>query len=327
MKKKILSGFLACVLALALAAAIAVPARAASSLTADHYEDAVGGQAGCTATFTLDVGNTSCCYYLQAWSRNMLCTTKWGEQYGTSWPLYVTIADAYSSGTSDIMVTLRNASDDSVLASVVLQVQILGEEKPEGFSNFIYGDPDMRFRDVTDITAWYYNGIAATCAMGLVKGESDTYFNRTGTVTLAEAVTMAARLHSIYYNDGASFTQGTPWYQVYVNYAKQNGILKKDYGNYNRVATRGEFAEIFAAALPEEALAARNDVYMGQIPDVPGSRSDAAAIYTLYRAGILTGNDAQGTYAPDSSITRQEMATLAARMALLYLRKSFFLKS
>ena len=93
------------------------------------------------------------------------------------------------------------------------------------------------------------------------------------------------------------------------------------------MATRGEFAEIFAAALPEEALAARNDVYMGQIPDVPGSRSDAAAIYTLYRAGILTGNDAQGTYAPDSSITRQEMATLAARMALLYLRKSFFLKS
>jgi hypothetical protein len=37
-------------------------------------------------------------------------------------------------------------------------------------------------------------------------------------------------------------------------------------------------------------------------------------VYTFYRAGILQGNDANGTFAPGSSIKRSEVAAIIARM-------------
>ena len=40
----------------------------------------------------------------------------------------------------------------------------------------------------------------------------------------------------------------------------------------------------------------------------------ASEIYTFYRAGILTGSDAQGTFNPDSSIKRSEVAAILIRM-------------
>ena len=80
----------------------------------------------------------------------------------------------------------------------------------------------------------------------------------------------------------------------------------------NGTLTRQEFAAIVANALPSEALPAINSVPFGSIPDV--YRSDAA-IYKLYRAGILAGNDAAGTFRPNSPITRAEVATILVRMA------------
>ena len=50
-------------------------------------------------------------------------------------------------------------------------------------------------------------------------------------VTIAESITLAARLHSTYYADGASFEtyDGGNWYDPYVNYARDKGLLSENY--------------------------------------------------------------------------------------------------
>ena len=50
--------------------------------------------------------------------------------------------------------------------------------------------------------------------------------------------------------------------------------------------------------------------------------SYGAAVYRLYRAGILRGNDSAGVFAPDTGIKRSEAATIISRMAVENLRVS-----
>jgi len=176
-----------------------------------------------------------------------------------------------------------------------------------------------QFADVAE-TYWGAANIESAYALGLMKGVSDTAFDPEGAVGLAQAVTMAARLHSIYTTGTESFVQGEVWYQTYVDYCKENGILKEDFADYNAPARRDQFAVLLAAALPEEALPAINTVTL--IPDVAPESENAAAIYALYRAGILTGNDAAGTFAPDTTINRAAAAAILTRMADPTLRKT-----
>ena len=172
-----------------------------------------------------------------------------------------------------------------------------------------------KFADVVR-GSWYEENVAAAYKLGLMKGSSDTWFNVKGNVTVAEAITMASRLHSIYYAGTEIFVQsGSVWYQTYLNYAAVNGITTRTYDSYTRAVTRGEFAEIFSNSLPERALAQINSLQYGDIPDVDAGDRYWDAIYRLYRAGILTGSDKQGTFRPNSSISRTEAAAIVTRMA------------
>jgi hypothetical protein len=62
------------------------------------------------------------------------------------------------------------------------------------------------------------------------------------------------------------------------------------------------------------------------IPDVKMGDKYADEIYEFYRAGILTGNDAAGTFAPDSNIKRSEVAAILIRMFDVSARQSVTLK-
>lgn len=179
----------------------------------------------------------------------------------------------------------------------------------------------------TDVESrdWFYDNVRNVYELGLMIGNSPSTFNPNGNLTLAEAVTIAARLHSIYQTGSESFQSGTPWYQTYVDYSKANGILLFEDLAYGEAASRAEFAEILAAALPKKALSRINPIADGAIPDVKSGDSCAAAVYQLYRAGVLIGNDAKGTFAPDSSISRCEAAAIISRMAVPSLRKSITL--
>jgi hypothetical protein len=180
-----------------------------------------------------------------------------------------------------------------------------------------------RFTDVSE-KEWYASSVADAYEMGLMTGVTDKTFDPMGNVTLAQAITMAARVHSIYRTGAESFGKTDPWYQAYVDYAYKNGVIGQALygGNVEKEATRAQFAEIFAASLPADGLISINKVEDGAIPDVPMSSGNAAAVYKLYRAGILTGSDGKGNFYASRPITRAEAAAIVSRMGDSGARKS-----
>jgi len=182
------------------------------------------------------------------------------------------------------------------------------------------GGKEISYADVRKYD-WFSESVMQATSLGLMIGRGENRFDPKGHVTLAEAVTLAARIHKGDAAGSTDFVQGTPWYQVYVDYALQNGILDAAPTEPNRAATRLEFAQILASALPNEKLQGINAVYEGEIPDV----ADDASVYLLYRAGVLTGMDEWGTFCPGNPILRSEVAAVVTRMALPEMRESVYL--
>jgi uncharacterized protein YjdB len=179
------------------------------------------------------------------------------------------------------------------------------------------------FSDVNE-SQWYgytqQKVIANAYEYGLMQGSGNT-FNPTGNMTIAEAVTIAARVHHIYNGGTGEFTQGSPWYQVYVDYAIGNGIIGTGtFSDYNKAATRAEMAFIFSSALPSAEFAAQNTV--NSLPDVNNSTPYYSTIIMLYKAGIVAGSDNIGTFNPGSNITRAEASAIISRVILPATRMS-----
>lgn len=173
---------------------------------------------------------------------------------------------------------------------------------------------DSQFTDVDD-SAWYAERVKQAYSYGLINGMTPTTFVPDGQLTVAECITLAARLHNIYADDGYEFVQEGVWYRVYVDYALANGIITGEWDDYNRKITRGEMAEIMVRVFGEDGYKAVNNIQYGAIPDVLPSDSYYEATYTLYRAGILIGNDTLGTSLAKNNLKRSEAATILIRMA------------
>lgn len=214
-----------------------------------------------------------------------------------------------------------------------------------------------QFSDVP-AAKWYAENVRTAYEYGLMTGKSAGRFDPEGDLTAAEAIVVACRLHSACSGNGAAFEGGAPWYQPYVDYAKANKIIERDY-RYGEPVSRLDFALFVSNALPDAALPKINEIARNGIPDLyAGSPySDAAAaltdagvlgadgaywlrvlpsvmgngaiqpskeqdaVYRLYRAGILTGNDEYGTFDPDASITRGAVAAILSRTVEPSLRK------
>lgn len=186
-----------------------------------------------------------------------------------------------------------------------------------------------RFSDVDEAKwyGYYKQGVIATAyELGLMSGNSSTTFNPDGKLRLSEAVTIAARLRSIYEGDGKIFEKTSPWYKTYVDYAEDMGIIPEGWmdGRETDYALRREMAYIFSRALPGEEYEALNGVE--SLPDVQADDEYGAEILALYNAGILTGNDKYGTFRPDSDIKRSEAAALICRIAIPDMRLEFELE-
>jgi len=178
-----------------------------------------------------------------------------------------------------------------------------------------------QFSDVGE-SAWYSGVVAKAYEYGLMKGSGANTFNPTGNMTVAEAVTIAARVHNIYQGGSGEFVQEEPWYQVYVDYAITNEIITAGaFSNYNRAATRAEMAYIFARTKVPILLVytAVNDPpnIVNSLPDVSSDTRYYSYIVDLYKAGILAGSDAKGTFHPNSSVTRAEAAAIIIRLIVL----------
>lgn len=198
-------------------------------------------------------------------------------------------------------------------AALMLCVDALAVQSGPGNFEYTRKYVSGQFNDVSG-SEWYARYIEDAYNYGLFQGKSETVFAPSGHLTLGESVTLAARLMSIYRTGQADFTESSPFYKVYADYALENGIIDS-HGDYSSIVSRALFAELIYRALPAEAFPGINDVPGYAICDVAPDSKHGSAVYALYRAGILSGSDRFGTFFPDSGITRAESCAVIVRLA------------
>ena len=109
---------------------------------------------------------------------------------------------------------------------------------------------------------------------------------------------------------------GANWYDAYVNYAIEKGIIKDtDFTSYSTPATRGEMAYIFSHCVSRDDLVEINDNVA--VPDVYDDYKYADEIKALYKSGVIAGSDEIGRYYPERDISRAEVAMIVARLTKL----------
>lgn len=175
------------------------------------------------------------------------------------------------------------------------------------------------FSDVTaEGTAggtWYDHESVTICVeTGLMKGSGGA-FNPGGHITLAEVVTIAARINE----KTAGYALPTqkpdePWYAPALAVMAHIGITVGP--DPMAVATRGDFVRILSAVTPDELLSPINTI--ATLPD-----TKEGDVLRFYNAGILTGRDAYGTFDGGGGLLRSEVCAMLARIARPALRKTF----
>ena len=173
---------------------------------------------------------------------------------------------------------------------------------------------DFPFYDV-DSDDWFYESAKSAWANELIDGVTARYYMPDNTLTVAQAVKLAAALHQ---KQSVGFVTlqngGTHWYDNYVNYAVANGLIEAAYQSksaedMNKAVTRAEFVHILSKLLNAGTINTVNN-----IPDVKSGDAYADEIFAFYRAGILTGSDRLGTFHPESSLKRSEAAAILVRL-------------
>jgi len=183
------------------------------------------------------------------------------------------------------------------------------------FGNFTYSGnyPVGQYSDVSEMD-WFGPYVRDACNLGLFKGKSAEIFDPGGSLTLGEAVTLAVRLRSIFHTGKADFIESAPYYSVYADYALSHGIIA-GHGDYNAPVTRARFAVLIYKALPPSAFTELVPIPEYGICDVAPKAEYGAAVYALYRAGVLSGSDRFGTFFPELVLTRAEACTVMVRAA------------
>ena len=189
------------------------------------------------------------------------------------------------------------------------------------FLPFLFDNDDVSTRDLpfSDVLKrdWFYGSVRSAWSKGLINGVTATEYRPNETLTVAQAIKLSAVLYQLDHDGRVTLTGGKPWYSSYLQFAVENGILEKRYSalsaeQLNAPVSRAEFAHILYGAL--DSYREINTVRAQAIPDVKMQDAYADEIYAFYRAGILTGSDAAGTFHPEQNIRRSEVAAILARM-------------
>lgn len=185
-----------------------------------------------------------------------------------------------------------------------------------------------QFQDVSQ-DAWYYENIRALYELGLTNGQgTGDRFAPDDNMTVAEAVTMAARLRSLYEYGGSETgpdmyrASSGPWYTPYAAYLQDRQVIGREFDrSFSREATRSEVAHILAGALPQSLFDPINENavtagyasrhYIQDVTDYTPYQQD---ILSLYRWGILSGMDRAGSFHPSDKIQRSQVAAMVTRL-------------
>ena len=201
--------------------------------------------------------------------------------------------------------------------------EVPAEEAPAPFVSLrTYGG---QFTDVRD-GDWFAPAVISAYEYGLLDGRGGGFFAPAGSVTIAELLTIAARLHAIYLTGSdeviPAVSDGESWYQPYVDYLKGEKLLGESFeGFYLLPASRAQMAGIFAFALPSDWYEEPNaglvtTAYASgdYIADVTLKTPYRSEILLMYRRGLLSGMDERGSFCPERSVSRAEIAALLTRV-------------
>ena len=146
----------------------------------------------------------------------------------------------------------------------------------------------------------------------------DGKFQPQGNLTIAQAITLAARIHAAKQNCPINPSEG-PWYQTYVDYCQRNYLLgyydTEDLAAHlNDKATRMDMVRILATAAGVPGLDWGEEETV-KVPDVDKDNSDFGwLVYDWYRAGIVAGDPGTHNFRPNDGITRGEVAVILCNL-------------
>lgn len=189
------------------------------------------------------------------------------------------------------------------------------------FQQIGYYDESV-FVDIQE-SIWYSVPVKTVYEYGIMTGTGTATFSPAASITLAEVITIAARLNSIYLDTTIPMDSqpSDPWYWPYLSYAKANNILNGRMSlDYEKPASREMVAYLLANALPPEEYDSLTPT--DAPPDVTDSNPFYSFIKKLYQAGILQGSDNDGNFEPFRTITRAETSAIVARMVQTELRRT-----
>lgn len=151
--------------------------------------------------------------------------------------------------------------------------------------------------------AWYYEPVMEMAASGVIEGFEDGSFRPEQGVTVAEAVTMAARMTS-----APTGADSAHWAGVQLSHAEENGWLPAD-ASPDAPATRELMCRVTAAAF---GLSAPEGSAL-PFPDSSEISPDCAAgVLALTSSGVVEGFE-DGTFRPRAGLTRAQAAAILSR--------------
>ena len=159
---------------------------------------------------------------------------------------------------------------------------------------------DISFSDVPE-SSWFYEDVMTLSESGVVSGYPDGTYRPTKKVTTGESLKMI--LLAAGYPEPERVD--SHWARGYLNFAIDQGFLVRyqDITDLDVNMTRGMLAKLAANAL------GLSD------PGTYGTFTDTDSVYVeaLYAAGIVGGYP-DGTYRPDASVSRAEIAAIVNRI-------------
>ena len=189
-----------------------------------------------------------------------------------------------------------------------------------GMAAFVEKRRYLGFFEDVDESDWYYENVKKTFELGLLNGYGDAEFGTDGPVTAAQAIAIAARLHSVYTTGSLDFEQDPEdWFAPYLSYALDNGLISEAPDDPAAALDRMGFVSALSGVFPAEELEPVVDVPDGSIPDVSGEHNYVNYIYALYRAGILRGTG-ELRFNGDAPVSRVEAAAIITRFVRPELR-------
>ena len=174
---------------------------------------------------------------------------------------------------------------------------------------------DFSFSDVP-ASQWYADYAVKAAQAGLMKGTGGDKFSPNATLTVAEVVTLTARLYAERQGESVPTSDGA-WYLGAYNYCVDQGLFTTSEVPLSTMlnkATRFQMVDLLDRAVPSEEKEVIKVVFNGEVPDVQETDPYGPVVYLWYRAGIVEG-DNNGSFHGNTNISRAETAAILCRLA------------